>query len=123
MAIMKPQQSAPGALFTIISAIVTSVVGLLTLVPVIIVNAIYAYIHKPNFIERNASRGEAIRNICLEMGVSSVDYNRIVINRNRMDFAKQIALKMGEPGGKYPDESWNTRLAYAIIEIHNESQN
>lgn len=121
MAFVKPQQRVPGRLFTIFSFIVASIVGFLTLIPVVIVNAIYAYIHKPNFIEKNKKRGEAIKPICLEMGVPSDEYNRIVLNR--IDFAKQMALKMGEPDSKHSDESWNTRLALAIVEIYNESQN
>ena len=89
-------------------------------VPVMIVNLIYAFATRPNAIEVNKSRGEAIMRKCLELGVPQKAYYQITWNL--MDAAKQRAMEMGEPGGGYAEESWKVRLAYAIAEIYFNSQ-
>lgn len=114
------QQAVPGLPYIFLTFLITAIFAIIFFVPVMIVNFIYAFAIRPNAIEINKSRGEAIMSKCLELGVPLKDYYQITWNL--MDIAKQKALEMGEPDGEYSDESWNTRLAYAIAEIYFELQ-
>jgi hypothetical protein len=97
---------------------IINVIGIIVMLPFAIIGGIFSGITRASNAERNQQNGADIRALCTELGVPSEAYNRIVINQ--MDTAKNIALKIGEPGQAHQSSPWNTRLAIAIASLYQE---
>jgi len=103
----------------LIGTIIGVMINVVIILPFIILRGIFSGISRASNIEKNAENGREIEALCMEMGVPSVAYNRIVFNR--MDEAKNIALQIGQLGHAHHDSPWNTRLAIAISTIYKDA--
>ena len=105
----------------LIGFIIGNIINLISIVvmfPLAIIWGLFSGISRASNVERNQQNGADIRALCTELGVPSKEYNQIVINQ--MDVAKNIALKIGEPGQAHQSSPWNTRLAIAIASLYQE---
>jgi hypothetical protein len=101
--------------------VITKVIGLILniiLLPFFIIGGMFSGVSRASNSDRNMQNGADIRALCGELGVPSADYNRIIINQ--MDRAKELALKIGQPGEAHHASPWNTRLALAISALYKE---
>jgi hypothetical protein len=97
---------------------IINVVGIIIMLPFVIIGGIFSGISRASNAERNQQNGADIRALCTELGVPSDAYNQIVVNQ--METAKDLALKIGEPGQPHHSSPWNTRLAVAISSLYQE---
>lgn len=93
-------------------------IGIIVMLPFAIIGGIFSGITRSSNTEKNQQNGANIRALCTELGVPTEAYNRIVISQ--MDTAKNIALKIGEPGQAHQFSPWNSRLAIAIASLYQE---
>lgn len=101
----------------IIGGILGIIVSII-LLPFHLIGGIFSGLSRARNSEQNSKNGADIRALCVELGVPSESYNRIIINH--MDRAKELAVKYGQPGKEHHDTPWNTRLAHAIYSIYVE---
>ena len=69
--------------------------------------------------EHNKQNTTEILDLCGELGVPEKAFYQIVVNQ--MDRAKDIALKLSQPGEPHHASPLNTRLAIAIARIYHSN--
>ena len=95
-----------------------NVIGIIVALPFVIIGGIFSGFSRARNAERNQQNGADIRALCAELGVPADAYNRVVIGQ--MHRAKDMALKIGQPGELHHASPWNTRLALAISAIYKQ---